>query len=98
MKISCETGLIYRSKPELKNRFVTSSLAIIRNCKESPKIFIHLFQNPNKRLLKYVVEDNIHGIHAKFFNEGKCTLCFSYPEHDLQIRAGKNSMKHQTKT
>lgn len=88
-KISCETGLIYRSKQEMKNRVVSSSLAIVRNAKEeSPKIFIHLFRNPNTRL-KYVVDDNISNIHAKFFNEGKCTICFNYPDHNIQVKAGK---------
>lgn len=88
MKIVCDTCVVNRTKPQVKNRSVKSTLAVGKSNKENSKVFLILINGPqNKAGSRYDLTNNISKIFTKFLNEGKCTISLKLPEIDIQVKA-----------
>lgn len=69
-----------------------STLAICKHPNNDSYCLI-LFLGQNKTGTKYVVKDNISKVLARFIQEGKCTIQFKKPEHDLCIQGDPIQIK-----
>ncbi|XP_022913983.2 leucine-rich repeat protein 1 [Onthophagus taurus] len=96
MKIACEVRVVNRALPELaiksRSKHVKSTLAICKVPKGT-KFCIILFTSQDKNGTKYDVNGNIQAVLTKFVSEGKVTIQFKSPGHDLQIQANSVQLK-----
>lgn len=95
MKLLCDTVVVNRQCPNLKSSSVKSTLAIGYHPpgKENAELFIIHFTLKNKSGLRYKVKNNLNKIFTKFVNDGKATISFKLPEHDLQIKCDPIQLK-----
>ncbi|XP_053695904.1 leucine-rich repeat protein 1 [Sabethes cyaneus] len=88
MKLICETCVISRAVPSTKRVFQKTVLAIGKNVdKKSEETVIMLITNANKAGTKYNIKKNISKIFTRFLSEGKVTISFRIPEHDVQVKS-----------
>ncbi|XP_055542857.1 leucine-rich repeat protein 1 [Wyeomyia smithii] len=88
MKLVCETCVVNRTVPSTKRTFQKTVLAIGKNSdKKSDETVIMLITNSNKSGTKYNIKKNISKIFTRFLSEGKVTISFHIPEHDVQIKS-----------
>lgn len=94
MRINCEVQVSNRKCPSLNmsdgKRNSRSSLGLGRvpgSKADVSSLFIHLCTAQNKKGTKYKVSGNIEGVFTKFVAEGKFTLRFKEPTHDLCVKA-----------
>ncbi|KAL1512545.1 hypothetical protein ABEB36_002126 [Hypothenemus hampei] len=96
MKIQCTVCVVNRSLPNvptnLRKKPCKSTLAICRNPKNE-EYCLMLFSGQSKTGTKYSLKTNIRQILTRFVNEGKCTVQFINPEHDLCIQGDIISVK-----
>ncbi|XP_057667060.1 leucine-rich repeat protein 1 [Diorhabda carinulata] len=96
MKIVCSIYVGNRVLPSNLNskgrKHVKSTLALCKHPK-SGEFCIILFTNQNKNGTKYTIRNNIKQVLTKFAHEGKCTIQFLSPEHDIFINADPIQLK-----
>lgn len=95
MKIVCETSVVNRQYSNVKNRLQKSTLAIGKHPpnKENTQFYIMLFTVKNHTGQRYQIQNNIDKVFTRFLNEGKITISFKVPEHDIQIKSDAVQMK-----
>ncbi|KAG5892583.1 hypothetical protein JTB14_036792 [Gonioctena quinquepunctata] len=71
---------------------VKSTLALCKH-PNSGEFCILLFTAQNKTGTKYNLKSNIKQVLTRFANEGKCTIQFKVPEHDLYINCDTIQLK-----
>lgn len=101
MKIICEIVVHNRLVPHEKPRFQRSTLALgyhPPNTKDVDNLFIIYFSATNKTGTRYKIKRNIEKIFTKFVNDGKSTISFTQPPHDLMIRCDPIQLKCFLKT
>jgi len=90
MKLICETCTINRSVAWGKRAFQKTILAIGKGSeRKGDETKIMLITTANKAGTKYSVLKNISKIFTRFLEEGKATISFVTPEHDVQIKSDK---------
>lgn len=89
MKLICDCCTISRLQPNAKNRAIKSTLAIGSHPpnKENAEYYILFFSTQNKTGQRYRIKDNILRVFTKFIADGKATISFKMPEHDVQLKA-----------
>ncbi|XP_042216311.1 leucine-rich repeat protein 1-like isoform X2 [Homarus americanus] len=94
MRINCEVQVNNRKLPSLnisnKRGGTRSSLGIGRHPgskADVSSLFIHLCTAQHKLGTKYKVGGNIEAVFTKFVAEGKFTIRFKEPSHDLCVKA-----------
>lgn len=101
MKIICEISVHNRLAPHVKSRSQQSTLALgyhPPNTKDVSNLFIIHFSATNKMGTRYKIKRNIEKIFTKFVNDGKTTISFTQPTHDLMIRCDPIQLKCFLKT
>lgn len=98
MKIICEAKIVHRGPQpvsEFKSSKLKSTLAIghYPPNKENSDIVLMVFSSANKNGLRYKIKNNIEKVFLKFVNDGKCTLSFCIPSHDVQITCDPVQLK-----
>ncbi|XP_053659501.1 leucine-rich repeat protein 1 [Anopheles marshallii] len=90
MKLICETCTINRTVPGGKRAFLKTILAIGKGSeRKGDETKIMLITSSNKSGTKYNVLNNITKIFTRFLDEGKVTISFITPAHDVQIKSDK---------
>lgn len=96
MKLLCTVSIGNRALPTLninsKRKHVKSTIALCKNPKSNEHCLIH-FTAQNKTGNKYDIKDNISSVLTKFISEGKTTIQFKSPPHDLYIQADTIQLK-----
>lgn len=92
MKLICETCVVNRSGPASggKRPFQKTILAVGNEKKSTSSAeepVIMLITNSNKTGTRYGLRKNIGKIFTRFLAEGKATISFHIPEHDVQIKS-----------
>uniref|UniRef100_A0A1Q3EVJ7 Putative leucine-rich repeat protein n=1 Tax=Culex tarsalis TaxID=7177 RepID=A0A1Q3EVJ7_CULTA len=93
MKLICETCVVNRSAPPSggKRPFQKTILAVGNDKKSSSSSseepVIMLITNSNKSGTRYGLRKNVGKIFTRFLAEGKATISFQIPEHDVQIKS-----------
>lgn len=88
MKLSCSVLTVNHTSTaasQAKKKYVISTLALCKNPKSSGYCVL-LFSSQNKHGDKYELK-NISKVLTRFINEGKATIQFKAPPHDLFIQA-----------
>lgn len=95
MKVTCEVSLLDRKGHKPKIRPVKSTLAIAIHPpnKEKSEMFLILFTPQQKTGCRYKLNKNINKIFTRFIGEGKTTISFKEPEHDLLIKCDPVQLK-----
>lgn len=96
MKILCDTTLYNRSRTiHTGIRAQKSTVAIGSHPpnKETAELFLLLFTPTNKTGTRYKLKSNIEKVFAKFCAQGKTTISFKEPPHDLQIKCDPIQLK-----
>ncbi|XP_046670535.1 leucine-rich repeat protein 1-like isoform X1 [Homalodisca vitripennis] len=94
MKIICTVEVSDRNLPSLNlpsKKSVRSSLAIGKS--GDKELYILHQTNQNGSGKKYKVKNNIANLFVKFINEGKATIRFKEPQHDLAIKCDSIQLK-----
>ncbi|XP_044746231.1 leucine-rich repeat protein 1 [Coccinella septempunctata] len=89
MKLPCALTILDRSLSshgKKSNKPVNSTIAICKHPKADKHCLI-VFNAKNANGTKYDVNGNIQKLHTKFLNEGKVTIQFKHPPHDIYIQA-----------
>lgn len=91
MRVSCEVAVIDRTQPQHKSRLLKSTISIGYHSKNEDNSEMFLFHENllKKSGLRYKVKLNVTKVFTKFLNEGKATISFKEPPHDLQIQCDK---------
>lgn len=96
MKIVCNVSVGNRILPGVainpKRRHVKSTLALCKKPKSETYCII-LFSSQNKHGTKYEVNGNILKVLTRFLDEGKTTIQFKEPPHDLYIQTDSIQLK-----
>lgn len=96
MKLTCVVSIGNRILPTLnlnsKRKHVKSTLALCKDSKTNEFWLLH-FTAQNKTGTKYGIRDNIINVLTKFVNDGKTTIQFKIPAHDLYIQADAIQLK-----
>lgn len=92
MKLLCNVSIGNRSAPSIKRKSGNSTLAL---CKQpgSGDFCIILFSAQNKSGTKYNLKNNVQQIFSRCVNEGKSTIQFKQPPHDISIQADSIQLK-----
>ena len=95
MKILCEAQVVNRKLPHLVTRSVKSTLAIGFHPagKENSELFIIHFTPQNPNGTRYKIKQNLLRIYTKYINDGKATISFIVPEHNVQINCNPLQLK-----
>lgn len=97
MRIVCTVAIGNRSHSALavksQNKHVRSTLALCKHPKDENEFMILHFTAQNKTGTKYKLSNNIKGVLTRFLNEGKATIQFKEPPHDLFIQADHIQLK-----
>lgn len=90
MKLVCSVSIGNRILPTLSiksnKKYIKSTLALCKHPKSAEYYIIH-FSAQNKNGTKYDVKGNISKVLTRFISDGKATIQFSTPPHDLYIQA-----------
>lgn len=85
MQLNCKVNVVNRMLPSAgqsgPSRLVWSNITLTEN--KSAVIELSLATTRNKAGMKYRVTNNIEQIFSKFVSQGKLTLRFRQPAHDL---------------
>ncbi|XP_053989160.1 leucine-rich repeat protein 1 [Hylaeus volcanicus] len=88
MKLYCNVEVNNRSAPNVvRKKSQRSVLAIGRQTVKSDDLFILWQTLQNKQGVRYKINCNVSQIFTKFINEGKATIRFLEPPHDLVIQS-----------
>uniref|UniRef100_A0A182PXQ4 PIF1/LRR1 pleckstrin homology domain-containing protein n=1 Tax=Anopheles epiroticus TaxID=199890 RepID=A0A182PXQ4_9DIPT len=94
MKLICETCTINRAVTGGSRAFQRTILAIGKGSeRKEDGIKIMLIKNGNTAGIKYNVLKNISKVFTRFLEEGKATISFLAPEHDVQIKSDQVQLK-----
>lgn len=96
MKILCEIAVNNRLAPHIKSRLKQSTLAIGLHppgTNDPQNVFIIKFTSTDKTGTRYKIHRNIEKVFTKFLSDGKTTISFKQPPHDLQIRCDAIQLK-----
>ncbi|GFT37707.1 leucine-rich repeat protein 1 [Nephila pilipes] len=94
MKITCGVEVSNRAHPAIsvrnKTKYSVATLALCHKFKQEEKhsdkdVFLVLCTHQNPRGTKYKIYNNVEKLFTKFTNDGKATLRFKEPPHDLII-------------
>lgn len=84
MQVNCKVNVVNRLLPSAgqsgPNRFVWSNITLTEN---KSVVELSLANSRNKAGMKYRVTGNIEQVFSKFVSQGKLTLRFKQPAHDL---------------
>lgn len=97
MKIVCEACVQNRLAPHVKIRRQQSTIAIGLHppgSKDPDNVFIIHFSASNKNGTRYKIRRNIEKVFTTYINDGKTTISFKSPEHNLQILANPLQLKN----
>lgn len=91
MRVTCEAAVIDRNQPQHKGRLLKSiiSLGYHSHNEENAEMFLLHENQINKSGRRYKVKLNVNKVFTKFVNEGKATISFKEPPHDLLIQCDK---------
>lgn len=96
MKLQCQVDVINRTHHSLNlrtnSKHVRSTLALGKEPKCKTEFFILHFSTVNKSGTKYRVK-NIKQVFVKCINDGKSTIRFDDPPHDLCIKSESIQLK-----
>lgn len=96
MKIVCNVKVENRLLPVMginaNRKFIKSTLALCKKPKTSEFCMI-LFNTNNQNGTKYDIKGNINAVLTKFLSEGKATIQFVQPSHDLFVQGDKIQLK-----
>ncbi|XP_047028995.1 leucine-rich repeat protein 1 [Helicoverpa zea] len=96
MKLQCQIEVINRLHSALNIRssgkYLKSTIAIGKEPKCETEYFILLFSTTNKTGTKYRVK-SIKQVFVKYINEGKATIRFEEPPHDLCLKSEPIQLK-----
>lgn len=92
MKLLCDISVGNRLAPNLKRKSAKSTLALCKQPKCN-EFCVILFTAQNKNGTKYSLLGNIQQIFTRCVNEGKTTIQFKQPPHDLYIKADPIQLK-----
>jgi len=93
MRIHAEVDVVNRQLANHgmkgKGKKVKTHLAIGRKplADGESEVFLMLSNNSNKQGIKYLIKNNVGNIFTKMINEGKSTIRFIEPAHDICIKA-----------
>lgn len=91
MRVTCEAAVIDRNQPQQKSRLLKSIISIgyhSSNERDSEMFLLH--ENVQKKSgQRYKVTLNVNKVFTKFLNEGKATISFKEPPHDILIQCDK---------
>lgn len=86
MRLTCEAAILDRTQPQQKSRLLKS---IVNIGEQNAEMFL-LHENAlNKTGRRYKMKLNVSKVFTKFLHEGKATISFIEPPHDLQIQCDK---------
>lgn len=91
MRIFGEAAVVDRNQPQHKSRLLKSIISIgyhSRN-EENGEMFLLHENLLNKSGRRYKVKQNVNKVFLKFLDEGKATISFKEPPHDLLIQCDK---------
>nr|CAH7746246.1 unnamed protein product [Callosobruchus chinensis] len=88
MKIACNVFVTNRAYSTVSlnktRKYLKSTLALCKHPNNKEFCMI-LFNGQNQKGVKYQIRSNIQQVLTKFVNEGKCTIQFKQPEHDVYV-------------
>jgi len=93
MRIHAEVDVVNRQLANHgmkgKGKKVKTHLAIGRKplADGDSEVFLMLSNNSNKQGVKYIIKNNVSNFFTKMINEGKSTIRFQDPPHDLCIKS-----------
>lgn len=92
MKLLCSALLVNRAAPNAKTKSANSTIAL---CKQpgTNEFCIILFTARNQQGTRYNLKNNIEKVFARYVNEGKSTIQFKQPPHDICIQANSIQLK-----
>lgn len=96
MRIVCEASVQNRLAPNVIPRLQQSTVAVgihPPNSKDPDNVFIIHFSTTNKNGTRYKIKRNIDQVFTKFVTDGKTTISFKQPQHNLQIRCDPVQLK-----
>lgn len=97
MKLQCQIELINRNLVNLNirnsHKYVQATLALGKEPKSENEFFILYFSTTNKRGTKYRLKRNLKQVFTRCINEGKSTLSFEDPPHNLFIKSDAIQLK-----
>lgn len=96
MKILCDTTLYNRynaTSNGMRAQKATIAIGLHPPNKENSELFLLHFTPTNKTGTRYKLKTNIEKVFAKFCAEGKTTISFKEPPHDLQIKCDPVQLK-----
>lgn len=96
MKIICEVSVHNRLASHVKPRSQQSTIAIGYHppgANDVDNLFLIHFTATNKVGTRYKIKRNVEKVFTKFIQDGKTTLSFKQPPHDLQIRCESVQLK-----
>lgn len=94
MRLTCEAAVIDRNQSQQKTRLLKSIINIgyhtqSEKSEKSAEMFL-LHENLLKKSgQRYKIKLNVSKVFTKFLNEGKATISFIVPPHDLLIKCDK---------
>ncbi|CAH0550021.1 unnamed protein product [Brassicogethes aeneus] len=95
MKMACSVRVGNRSLPnqaQSKSKHIKSTLALCKHPKNE-EYYIILFSGLSKNGTKYTIKGNLKNVLTKFCAEGKATIQFNEPPHDLFIQSDTIQLK-----
>ncbi|XP_063973495.1 leucine-rich repeat protein 1 [Diachasmimorpha longicaudata] len=99
MKINCNIEVVNRALPAPRKKAQRSCLAIARQSVKNNELHLLLQQTTQNKLgTKYKIDQNIEKVFTKFVNNGKATIRFKEPPHDLNIQCDSILLKSFLRT
>lgn len=96
MKIVCEASVHNRLAPNVNSRPQQSTIAIgvhPPGSKDPENVFVIHFPTTKSTGTRYKIKRNIEQVFTKFMNDGKATISFKQPQHNLLIRCDPVQLK-----
>lgn len=97
VKLTCSVEVKNRHGADIKRRAIKSVLALGKQ-PNSEDLYIMLFNSNNKNGTKYMLKENLEQVFTKFVSEGKSTLRFKEPPHDIFVQGDPIQLKCFLKT
>lgn len=95
MKLPCLVDIVNRIHSEHSlnkgGKYARSTVALLRDPKHNRYVIMHI-SNTNRSGIRYELS-NIKQVFTKFMNEGKATIRFTEPPHDMYIKCDANPLK-----
>jgi len=87
-EVEAVNRLLANHNMKSKGKKAKSHLAIGRKplAEGESEVFLMVSSNANKQGVKYLIKDNVGNMFTKMVNEGKSTIRFNDPPHDLCIK------------